>query len=57
MIAGIDVMDLSGAAAREIGQEIHPRVAHLLDADGAPQRRIILVPLQDVTEIANAAGG
>src|SRR5262245_40247487 len=53
VVAGIDVMDLAGHGAREIGEEIHRGVAYLLDRHAAPERRIVLVPFKDVAEVAD----
>src|ERR1700732_1862014 len=57
VIAGIDVMHLTGNAARHVGQKISAGLANLLDGDAAAERRIVLVPLQDVAEVADAGGG
>ncbi len=54
VVAGIDVMDLAGDAARQVGEEIHRRVADLVDRHGAAQRRVVLVPAEDVAEVADA---
>ena len=42
VIAGIDVMNLTRDAAREIAEEIHRGVADFLDRHAPPQRRIVL---------------
>ena len=57
VIARIHVQDLAGDAPRHVGDEIGGRLADLLDGDGAPERRVVLVPLQNVAEIADAGGG
>ena len=57
MIAGVDVVRLTGDALPEIRKEIERRAADILDRDVPAQRRVVLVPLHDVAEIANAAGG
>src|SRR5271156_2858185 len=57
VIAGIDVVDLAGDAARHVGEQIGAGLADLLDGDVAPQRRIVLVPLQNVAEVADARSG
>ena len=54
VIAGIDVMDLAGDAARQVGEQIDGGVADLVDGHVAAQRRVVLVPLQDVAEVADA---
>src|SRR5262245_62701465 len=53
VIAGIDVMNLARDAAREIAEEIHRGVADFLDRHAAPERRVVLVPLEDVAEVTN----
>src|SRR5580700_2763682 len=40
VIAGIDVVDLAGDAARKVGQEIERAVADLLDGDVTTHRRV-----------------
>ena len=57
VVAGIDVVDLAGDGRRQVGQEVERGIADLLDRDGALQRRVVLVPLQDVAEVADAGGG
>src|SRR5690606_13529712 len=57
VVAGIDVVDLAGDAARQVGQKIEARAADLLDGDGLLQRRVVFVPLEDVAEVADAGGG
>ena len=54
IVAGIDVQDFGGDAARHVGQQIHRRVAHLVGRDRSPQRRIVLGPSEDIAEIADA---
>ncbi len=51
------MQDLAGDAARHVGNEEHGGLADLLDRHGAAQRRVVLVPAQDVAEIADAGGG
>src|SRR4051794_30176720 len=43
VVAAVDVMDLAGDAAREIGEEVERRAADLLDRDRALQRRVRLL--------------
>src|SRR5262249_2159096 len=57
VIAGIDVMDLAGHGARHVGEEIDCGLADLVDRDRAAERRVELVPFQDVAEIADAGSG
>src|SRR6516162_10140567 len=54
VIAGIDVMNLTRDAAREIAEEIHRGVADFLDRHAAPQRRIVLVPFENVAKVADS---
>src|ERR1043166_4715500 len=53
VIAGVDVVNLAGHAAREMREKIYRGVADLLDRHGAPQRRVVLVPFEDVAEVAD----
>src|SRR6266446_8884861 len=53
MIAGIDMMNLTRDAAREIAEEIHRGVADFLDRHAPPQRRIVLVPFENVAKVAD----
>src|ERR1700681_986312 len=57
VIAAIDVMDLAGHPGGEIAEEVDPGAADILDGDVALQRCVVLVPLEDVAEIADAGGG
>src|SRR6202051_5040827 len=57
MIAGIDVVHLAGHAARHVGQKIGAGLADLLDGHAAAQRRVVLVPLQNIAEVAATGGG
>ena len=57
MITGIDVMDFTGHAARHVGQEIDAGLSHFFQREVSPQRRVVLVPLQNIAEIANAGRG
>src|SRR5476651_292484 len=54
VIARIDMHDLTGHAAAEVGQQEQAGIADLLRRDVALERRIELVPLQDEREIADA---
>src|SRR5262245_8810915 len=53
VISGIDVVNLAGDATRQIAEEIHGGIADFFDRHAAAQRRIVLVPFQDVTEVAD----
>ena len=57
VVAGVDMQDLAGHAAAEIGQQIERAAADILDGDGAAERRVVLVPLQDIAEVGDAGGG
>src|SRR5690606_33653766 len=53
MIAGILMMDLSGHSSRHIGEKIEGCSSHLLQSNVSAQGRVILVPPEDIAEIAN----
>src|SRR3546814_14517069 len=57
VVAGVDVMDLAGDARGQVGHQVQPGAADILEGDVAAQRRVVLVPLQDVAEVADAGGG
>src|ERR1700757_177866 len=57
VVTGIDVVDLAGHAAREIGDEIDCGVADLFDGYAAAQRRVVFVPFQDIAEVADPGRG
>src|SRR6476619_7488791 len=57
VVAGVDMQDLAGDPAAQIRQEIERAAADVLDRHGAPKRRIVLVPLEDVAEVGDAACG
>jgi len=44
----------AGDAARHIGQKVGAGLADFLDCDIATERRVVLVPSQDIAEIADA---
>ena len=54
VVAAIDMMDLAGDTSAEIAEKIHTSAAHLVDGDVTPQRRVQLVPFQNIAEIADA---
>src|SRR5262249_12177465 len=56
VIAGIDVMDLAGHAARHVGEQIDRGGADLLDRHGTAQRRVELVPFENIAEVPDARG-
>src|SRR5690348_8284600 len=55
MIAAVDVVGLAGDAGGKVGKEVDAGSADLLDRDVALQRCVVLVPLQYVAEVADAA--
>ena len=57
MVAGVDVQDFAGDAARHRRQQIDRGLADLLGRHGAAQRRVEFVPAQDVAEVADPRGG
>src|SRR3984957_18060775 len=57
VIAGVDMVDFAGDAARHVGERIGAGLPDFLDGDIAAQRRVILIPLQDIAEVADAGGG
>src|SRR5215470_258301 len=54
MITAVDVVDLTGHARGQLAQEIEAGTAHLIGRDVALQRRIQLVPSEDIAEVADA---
>src|ERR1700674_588384 len=56
VIPAIDVVPLTGHPGRQIAQQVNPGAADILDRDVALQRRIELVPFEDVVEIADPRG-
>src|SRR3546814_3823818 len=50
-------MHFTGDAGRQVGQQIEAGAADLRNADVLAQRRVQLVPLEDMAEIADAGGG
>ena len=49
-------MDFARDSAAQVAQQVEGGTADLADRDVAPERRVILVPLQDIAEVADAAG-
>src|ERR1700676_1347791 len=56
VIAAIDMGDLAADPRRQIAQQVDPGAADILDRHIALQRRIVLVPFEDVAEIADPRG-
>src|SRR5689334_8387932 len=52
VIPAVDVMHLAGDAAGEIAQKVEAGAADLLDGDVALERRVVLVPFEDIAEVA-----
>jgi predicted oxidoreductase len=50
------MVDLARDGARQVGQQVKRRFADLFLRDRPAQRRVVLVPFQDVAEIADARG-
>src|SRR3954471_1655603 len=57
VIAAIDVVDLAGDGGRQIAQQVDAGAADIIDRDVALQRGVVLVPFEDVVEIADPRGG
>lgn len=57
VVAAIDMVHLPRHPGAEIRQQVKPGAADLLNGDVAGKRRVVLVPAQDVAEIADPAGG
>src|SRR5260221_13669364 len=57
VITAIDVMNLAADAGRKTAEEINPGAADILDCDVALQRRVVLVPFEDVAKVADSRGG
>src|SRR5690348_12390017 len=57
VIAAIDVVHLAGDARAQIAQQIEPGAADLLDRDVALERRVVLIPFENIAEVADARGG
>src|SRR6185295_10899554 len=57
VIAAVDMVDFAGNAGRQLAQEIDSGAADLVGRDVALQRRVQLVPPEDIAEIADAGGG
>src|SRR5690606_8916261 len=54
MIAAIRVMDFARHRTGQVRKEIKADIAHFLDGNGTTQRRVVLVPLEDIAEVADA---
>ena len=47
----------AGHARGQVGQQVQARAAHVVQGDVALERAVVLVPLEDIAEIADARGG
>src|SRR5579859_543940 len=56
VITAVDMMGFAGDARRQIRQQIEAGAADIVQRHIALQRRIVLVPLQDIAEIADTRG-
>src|SRR5215813_9343515 len=54
VIAAVDMVDLAGDTRGQFAQEIEAGAAHLIGGDVALQRRVQLIPFEDVPEVADA---
>src|SRR3974377_1732266 len=54
VVAGIYMMDFASDAARHIRKKIDARLADIHERHIAPQRRVVMVPLQNIAKIADA---
>src|SRR5215813_3648556 len=54
VITAIDVVNLAADPGRQVAQQIDSGAANLVDRNVAFERRIVLVPLEDVVEIADS---
>src|SRR5215468_11967454 len=57
VVAAIDVVHLAAHTRGEVAQQIKRGAADILDGDVALQGRVVLVPLENVAEIADAGSG
>src|ERR1700680_3023875 len=53
MVAAIDVVALTGDPSRQVAEQIEASAADILDRGVALERRVELVPFEDVAKIAN----
>ena len=57
MVARVDMQNLAGHAASEVGEKIERTGADILDGNAAPERRVVFVPLEDIAEVGDALRG
>src|SRR5262249_53411323 len=54
VVAGIDVMALAGHAARQLADEVEPRLAHLVRVDVAAERALGGIVFENLIETVDA---
>src|ERR1700726_489700 len=54
VVAGIDEMDLAGDPGGEVGQEVEPGAAEVVEGDAATQRRMALLKAEPVACVGDA---
>ena len=57
VVAGIDIVDFAGDAARQIRQQIQRRAAELIQRHAAAERRMLLLEREHRARIADAGAG
>src|SRR5690348_9110006 len=53
MVAAVDMVHFAGHPGRQVRQQVHRSAPDILDGDIALQRRIKLIPAQNIVEVAN----
>src|SRR5258706_1661123 len=54
VVARIDEMDLAGDAGREVGKQIEPGAAELVEGHAAPERRVLLLEREHEPRVVDA---
>src|SRR5215207_10255237 len=54
VVSGVDMVHFAGDATSHIGEKVEGGLADILDRDRATQGGIVLVPLQDIAEVADS---
>src|SRR5262245_28675508 len=57
VISGVDKVNLSGDACREIRQEIKPGASQFLQRDATAERRMSLLECEHISRVRNAGAG
>src|SRR5262249_19619925 len=57
VISGVDKVNLSGDACREIRQEIKPGAPQFLQSDATAERRMSLLECEHISRVRNAGAG